>query len=131
MPKIFMLSGSGFRLTYVFFNVFSFLKDLFTFFLERRDGGEKERERSINVWEIHWLVASHMPPNGALARNPGMCSDWESNQQPFGSQASIQSTDPHQPGLYFQWIIIQCYDFDCHFIVPIEILYTKGILWTI
>ena len=25
--------------------------------------------------------------------------DWESNQQPFGSQASVQSTEPHQPGL--------------------------------
>ena len=39
-------------------------------------------------------------PTGDLAYNPGMCLDWESNQQPFGSQASTQSTDPHQPGLY-------------------------------
>ena len=30
--------------------------------------------------------------------NPGMCPDWESNQQPFGSQARTQSTEPHQPG---------------------------------
>ena len=28
-----------------------------------------------------------------------MCPDWESNRQPFGSQASTQSTEPHQPGL--------------------------------
>ena len=34
-----------------------------------------------------------------LARNPGMCPDWELNQQPFGSQARVQSTEPHQPGL--------------------------------
>ena len=33
-----------------------------------------------------------------LVHNPGMCPDWESNQQPFGSQAGTQSTEPHQPG---------------------------------
>ena len=27
------------------------------------------------------------------------CADWESNEQPFGSQAGTQSTEPHQPGL--------------------------------
>ena len=32
--------------------------------------------------------------------NPGMCPDWESNQQPFRMQASAQSTKPHPPGLY-------------------------------
>ena len=36
---------------------------------------------------------------GDLAHNPGMCPDWESNRQPFGSQAGAQSTEPHQPGL--------------------------------
>ena len=34
-----------------------------------------------------------------LAHSPGMCPDWESNQRRFGSQASTQSTEPHQPGL--------------------------------
>ena len=43
-------------------------------------------------------VLSH-PPTGDLACNPGMCPDWESNQQLFGSQVSLQSTEPHQPGL--------------------------------
>ena len=47
------------------------------------------------------VVASHVPPTGDLARNPGMCPDWESNLQPFGSQAGAQSTEPHQPGLIF------------------------------
>ena len=28
-----------------------------------------------------------------------MRPDWESNWQPFGSQAHAQSTEPHQPGL--------------------------------
>ena len=37
-------------------------------------------------------------PTGDLARNPGMCPDWESNQRPFGLQASTQSSEPHQPG---------------------------------
>ena len=40
-----------------------------------------------------------MPPTGDLACNPGMCSDWELNQWPFGSQAGTPSTEPHQPGL--------------------------------
>ena len=42
-----------------------------------------------------------MPPTGDVAHNPGMCSDWEWNQWPFGSQASTQSTEPHQPGLIY------------------------------
>ena len=41
-----------------------------------------------------------MPPTRDLVPNPGMCPDWESNQQCFGSQASAQSTEPHQPGPY-------------------------------
>ena len=36
--------------------------------------------------ETHQCVtASCAPPIGYLARNPGMCPDWESNQPPFGS----------------------------------------------
>ena len=38
-------------------------------------------------------------PTGDLTCDPGMCSDWESNQQPFGSHVGTQSTEPHQPGL--------------------------------
>ena len=37
-------------------------------------------------------------PTRNLACNPGMCSDWKLNWRPFGSQASAQSTEPHQPG---------------------------------
>ena len=33
------------------------------------------------------MVASHVPPTGDLAYNPGVCPDWESNQRPFGLQA--------------------------------------------
>ena len=42
-----------------------------------------------------------MTPTGDLARNPGMCPDWELNLKPFGSQAGTQSTEPPQPGLDF------------------------------
>ena len=55
--------------------------------------GEREGEKQQCV------VASHEPPTGDLARNPGMSPDWELNQVPFGSQAGTQSTEPHQPGL--------------------------------
>ena len=32
-----------------------------------------------------------------LACKPGMCPDRELNWQPFGLQAGVQSTEPHQP----------------------------------
>ena len=39
------------------------------------------------------------PPTGDLVCSPGMCPDWESNQQPFALQAGgTQSSEPHQPG---------------------------------
>ena len=38
-----------------------------------------------------------MPPTRDLAHNLGMCSDWESNQWSFGSQAGTQSTKPCKP----------------------------------
>ena len=68
-------------------------------FLEGGKRREKKRERNINVWEVHRLVVSRMPPTGDLAHTPGMCPDWELNWQPFGSQAGTQSTDLHQAGL--------------------------------
>ena len=37
-------------------------------------------------------------PNGDLVHNAGMCPDWKLNWRSFGSQASTQSTEPHQPG---------------------------------
>ena len=42
----------------------------------------------------------YAPPTGDLVGKPGMCPDWESNQQPFGLQArGAQSTEPQQPGI--------------------------------
>ena len=38
------------------------------------------------------------PPAGSLAHNPGMCPDREWNQQPSGSLAAAQFTEPHRSG---------------------------------
>ena len=57
-----------------FLKVESFLKR-FYLFLERGEGREKERERNINVW-----LPLMCPPTGDLARDPGICPDWESNR---------------------------------------------------
>ena len=75
----------------VFFKRVYFLKIFI--FSERGKEGEGEGEKRQCV------VASHTPPTGDLAHNPGMCRGWESNWQPFGSQAACaQSTELHQPG---------------------------------
>ena len=50
-----------------------FLRFLFIF-------GERGREGE----EHQCVVDSHVAPTGDLAHNPGMCPDWESNQQPLG-----------------------------------------------
>ena len=59
-------------------------------------GREGEREGGKH----QCVAASHALLTGDLACNPGMCSDWESNWPPFGSQAGTQSTQPHQPRRY-------------------------------
>ena len=75
--------------------MFSFLFFFLVFiFRERRGEGEREEEKHQCV------VASRVPLTGDLTRNPAMCPDQELNQQPFGSQAGTQSTEPHQPGPY-------------------------------
>ena len=74
-----------------------FLKISFIYFLERGEGRERGRETSM--CERYCLVVSRTPPTGDLAHNPGRYPDWESNQQPSGSQAGTPSTEPHQPGL--------------------------------
>ena len=55
------------------------------------------------------MVVSHVPPTGDLAWNLGMGRDWELNREPFGSQASTQSTESHQPGhfkiLFYLYIL--------------------------
>ena len=71
--------------------VFDFLR-FYLFILERGREGEREEKK------YRCVVASHGPLVGDLAQNPGTRPDWESNWQPFGSQAGAQSTKPHEPG---------------------------------
>ena len=71
----------------------NFLKRFYLFIL-REKGREGEREGEKH----QCVVASHASPTGNLACSPGMCPDWELNQQPFGSWAHTQSTELHQPG---------------------------------
>ena len=72
---------------------FFFLRFYLVTFRERERDGEGEGEKH------RMCFSSPTPCTGDLAPNPGMCLDWESNQQPFASQAGTQSTEPHQPGL--------------------------------
>ena len=61
------------RVTLLFTILFFKRFYLFTF-RERGRAGEREGEKH------QCMVASPVPPTGDLARNPGMCPDWESNQ---------------------------------------------------
>ena len=51
-----------------------FFKGFVYLFRERGREGEREGDKHQCV------VAPHVFPTGDLARNPGMCPDWESNQ---------------------------------------------------
>ena len=66
---------------------------IFYLFIFRERGREGGREE-----EKHQCVVASQAHYGNLACNPGVCPDWESNQRSFGSQASTQFTEPHQPG---------------------------------
>ena len=76
-------------------------KKRFYLFIFREKGREGEREGE----EHQCVVASHMPPTGDLAHSPSMCPNWESNWWPFHSQACVQSSELHQPGL--MWLFRQ------------------------
>ena len=79
----------------------SFFKDFIYLFLERGEGREKEK-RHINVW----LPLAH-PLLGTWPTTQAWALDWVLNQQPFGSQVGTQSTEPHQPGLNLDDILIK------------------------
>ena len=67
-----MCSDTLYSISLIIFYVFyHFFKRLCL--SERRKGREKERERNINVW------LPLTSPKWGLARNPGMCPDWELN----------------------------------------------------
>ena len=73
-----------------YFIYFILFKDFILFYFLQR-GRERERQGENH----QCVIASCMPHTGDLACNPGMCSDWELNQWPSGSQAGTQYTEPH------------------------------------
>ena len=68
------------HIEYFIFNYF--LKYLFIFIFRDREGREKESERNNNVTEKQPSAASHTPPTGGLASNPGLCPDQQSRTMP-------------------------------------------------
>ena len=84
-----------------------FFKECIYLFIFRDRGREGEREGEKH----QYVVASHVPPTGDLAHNPGMCPNWESNRQLPSSQASTPSTEPYQPGLKIYFLIGKCIPF--------------------
>ena len=75
------------------YSILYFKKRFLLIFRERGREGERKGEKHQRV------VASHMPSTGDQVCKSGMCPDWQLNLWPSGSQASAQSTDPHQPRL--------------------------------
>ena len=73
------------------------LKYCLFIFRARRREREREGDKHWCVRETAPSVASHTPPSGDLAHNPGTCPAWEWKQWPFGLQAGTQSTEPCQP----------------------------------
>ena len=66
----------------------SFFKSILFIFKERGREGEKHQ----------YVVASHVAFTGDLARNPGMCPDWESDQGSFGSQPALNPLSYNSQG---------------------------------
>ena len=65
-------------------------------FLERGREGEKEREKHQCV------VASHVPPTGVLACNPGMCPDWVNRtRDPLVRRTALNPLSHNSQGSYF------------------------------
>ena len=60
--------------------IYSLFLNIFYLFIFRERGREGERKGEKH----QYVLASHMPPTGDLALNPGMCPNWESNQELFG-----------------------------------------------
>ena len=90
------------KTTYFLIYIF-ILKNIYLFLESREREGERDKKHQCVV--VSWVSSP-----GGLAHNPGMCPDWELNQQAFGSQVHTQSTELQQQGKnYFLNIgITQC-----------------------
>ena len=99
LPSCIFTFLKNYRLISLFCFLF-FLKILFIF---RERGRRREREGNISVW-----LPLACPQMGNLACNPGMCPDWETNQQRFGSQASTNPLSHTRQGSLFYFLIFIC-----------------------
>ena len=62
------------------------------------EGGERGRNNYVR--EKHWSIASHLWPDQGLGHNPGMCTDGESNPQPFGVRDDAATSWATLSGLF-------------------------------
>ena len=87
-------------LLFHFFTAFK-KKDFIYLLLAR--GREKKREKQSAKCEreMDQSIASCW----RSGPQPRHCCDWESNQRPLGLQAGTQSTEPHQPGHVFLFLL--------------------------
>ena len=74
------------------FHIFFFFYDFIYLVFREGKGGRKRGRETLLCGCL-----SHIPYWGTWPTTQACTLDWESNQQPFGSQASSQSTEPHQP----------------------------------
>ena len=76
-----------------------FFKRFYLFiFREMWRKGERDGEKHWSTRDTSiWLPLTHSQLG--IWSNPGMCPNLELNRQPSSSQAGVQPTEPHQPGL--------------------------------
>ena len=67
---------------------------------EREEGGERD-------WASDVRVASRTCPHWDQTRNPGMCSDWESNPQPFWCTGQCSNQLSHPARASFRLLHLQ------------------------
>ena len=84
---------------------------LLIFRVRERQG---EKEGNINERDTSMCGCLSHTPHWGSGPQPRHVPWWKSNQRPFGSQASAQSTEPQQPGLYIYIIYICIFIFKPH-----------------
>ena len=80
---------------------FLFLINILFIYFQRGEGREKERQRNINVW-----LPLVRPLLRTWPTTQACTLGWELNRQPFVLQAGTQSTEPHQPGICIQYLLL-------------------------
>ena len=97
--RIFLRGDTGMNLFIIIKKCFFILTWGHFFIAFRKRRRERGKERETSMWErsIDLLPPIHTT-TGDPAHNPVMCSDWESNLQPFGYGMTFQPTELHWAG---------------------------------